>query len=62
MIGNKLTQREAGNFSELVDFVANYSPELSDHLKTAAKNARYLSPKVQNEFISINGDMIRRNH
>ena len=24
------------------------------------KNARYLSPKIQNEFITINGDLIRK--
>ena len=43
----------------MVDFVAKYSPELSSHLSTA-RNACYLSPKIQNEFISINGDLIRK--
>lgn len=57
---NKITKREGGNFSMLVDLIASYSPCLSDHLLNAAKNARYLSPKIQNEFISINGDLIRQ--
>ncbi len=57
---NKSTKREGGNFSVLVDLIATYSPCLSDHLLNAAKNARYLSPKIQNEFISINGNLIRQ--
>lgn len=57
---NKETKREGGNFSTMVDFVAKYSPELSSHLTSSARNARYLSPRIQNEFISINGDLIRK--
>lgn len=57
---NKTTRRENGNFSMLIDLIATYSPCLSDHLVKAARNARYLSPKIQNDFISINGDLIRQ--
>ena len=39
--------------------MGSYSSELNFHLKNSAKNARYLSPKIQNEFITINGDIIR---
>ena len=58
---NKVTHRENGNFSTMIDFLANYSTELRSHILRSPKNARYLSPKIQNEFISINGDLIRKN-
>ena len=51
-------RREDGNFSTLINFVANYNPELNAHLQKSAKNARYLSPKIQNELIGINGSLI----
>ena len=57
---DKSAKREDGNFSSLLDFLSKYNPTLKSHIKTSPKNARYLSPKVQNEFISINGDLIRR--
>ena len=44
----------------MIDFLAKYSPALSSHICSSARNARYLSPKIQNEFISINGDLIRK--
>ena len=44
----------------LVDFLSKYNTELKDHLNTSPKNARYLSPKIQNQFITINGDLIRK--
>ena len=37
-----------------------YNYYLNDHLIHSAKNARYLSPKIQNEFIVINGNLIRQ--
>lgn len=52
--------RESGNFSTLIDFVANYSPDLKQHLQHSARNAKYLSPKIQNDFISINSECIRK--
>ena len=47
---NKVTKREIGNFSVLVDFIGSYSSKLNACL---TRNARYLSPKIQNEFIKI---------
>ena len=57
---NKDTKLEDGNFCMLLDLIATYSSDLSDHLINSAKNARYLSPKIQNEFITINGNLIRQ--
>ena len=57
---NKGIKREDGNFSTLIDFVAKYNSDLNSHLHSSARNARYLSPKIQNELISINGDLIRK--
>ena len=44
----------------LIDLLAHYNSDLNDHLIHSAKNARYLSPKIQNEFIVINGNLIRQ--
>ncbi len=57
---DKSAKREDGNFSHLLDLLSKYSPELKSHLLHSPKNARYLSPKIQNELIAINGDMIRK--
>ena len=57
---DKSAKREDGNFSRLLDLLSKYSPELKSHLLHSPKNARYLSPKIQNELIAINGDMIRK--
>ena len=46
-------------FSTLINFVTKYNPELNSHLQRSAKNARYLSPKIQNELIGINCSLIR---
>ena len=56
---DKSAKREDGNFSHLLD-LSKYSPELQCHLLHSPRNARYLSPKIQNELIAVNGDMIRR--
>ena len=55
---NKDLKREDGNLSKLIDFLSSYCSDLNSHLHTSAKNARYLSPKIQNEFISLNADLI----
>ena len=57
---DKSAKREDGNFSHLLDLVSKYSPELQCHILHSPRNARYLSPKIQNELIAVNGDMIRR--
>lgn len=54
---NKETKREDGNFSMMVDFLAKYFPDLCSHL---SNSARYLSPKIQNEFIDINCSLIQK--
>ncbi|CAF2865997.1 unnamed protein product [Rotaria sp. Silwood2] len=49
-----------GNFKELILFrVESGDTILDDHLKTCSKNAMYMSPKIQNELISICADIIR---
>ena len=57
---DKSTKRENGNFSMLIDFLSEYNSELKSHLQSSSRNARYLSPKIQNEFIVISGDLIRQ--
>ena len=56
----KDTGKENGNFRNMVDFLSKYSSELAVHLQTSARNARYLSPTIQNEFISLNASLIRK--
>ena len=41
-----------GNFLELIKLLANYDGALARHLTKAPKNASYLSPTIQNEFIN----------
>ena len=57
---DKRTKRDNGNFSRLIDFLSEYNTELKSQLQSSSRNARYLSPKIQNEFIAINGDLIRQ--
>ena len=57
---DKVAKRENGNFSMLINFLSAYSSDLFSHLQTCPRNARYLSPKIQNDFISLNGDWIRK--
>ena len=57
---DKTSKKEGGNFSHLLDFLSKYSPELQSHISHSPRNARYLSPQIQNELIAINGDMIRK--
>ena len=57
---NKDTKRESGNFTTLIDLMAKYSSELHSHVLNSPRNARYLSPRIQNELILINGDLIQK--
>ena len=43
------------NFKTILNYRAEKDDVLSVHLVTAPKHAKYLSPKVQNEFISLSG-------
>ncbi len=52
----------AGNFLSLVKLIAQYDPVLANHLKHATENpgsVSYLSPEIQNEFISILASTVR---
>ena len=43
-----------GNFIEFLREIANYSPELAEHMeKPESRNATYLSPQSQNELIGV---------
>ena len=43
-----------GHFIAFLREIANYSPEIAEHINNPAmKNATYLSPRNQNEFIDI---------
>ena len=39
--------KDTGNFDFFIDWLAKYDESLEEHLKTAAKNAQYLSPQIQ---------------
>ena len=48
-----------GNFNALLEFRVDAGDKvLADHLKTAGKNATYISKTIQNELISICGDIL----
>ena len=48
------TDRNPGNFITFLHEIAQYCPELDNHLKNPLmKNATYISPKSQNEMIDV---------
>ena len=49
---NKDEQMEDGNFAYLVRWAAKTDAALQSHLETAAHNAKYLSPTIQNNFLA----------
>ena len=50
-----------GNFLALLHFSVQAGDEvLKQHLRTAAGNALYTSKTVQNEMITVCGDLIRK--
>lgn len=51
--------QESSNLMALLSYRAEADEALQAHLNDAPKNAKYLSPQIQNEFIEICGDMIR---
>ncbi|VDI24426.1 Hypothetical predicted protein [Mytilus galloprovincialis] len=55
---DKDAKREDGNFDFFVHWKAEDKPVLKQHLATAAYNAKYLSPDIQNEIIAIAGDEV----
>ena len=57
---DKTISKEDGNFLHFVDWKSRFDQTLDLHLRTAPKNARYLSPTIQNEFIDLVGRQIRQ--
>lgn len=55
---DKITKREDGNFDFLVHWKAEDKPVLKQHLASAAYNAKYLSPDIQNEIVDIAGEEV----
>ena len=51
--------KENGNFEFFIKWLAKYDESLSEYLSTVAKNARYLSPQIQNEMINCFSESIR---
>ena len=53
-------QNNEGNFRALVSLLVESGDEhLRDHINNAPSHARYTSPQIQNEIISIIGDLIQ---
>lgn len=50
---------EDGNFSFFVDWKSKYDQKLEEHLKHAPENAKYTSPYIQNEIITLCEHLIR---
>lgn len=48
-----------GNFLELLKLLSKYDGILAQHLATAPKNASYLSPQIQNEYINCLAGNVR---
>jgi len=61
---NTESTENKGNFLELVDLLAKYDPVLREHvlrIKIGKKySTSYLSPTIQNEFIEILGNKVRK--
>ena len=51
--------KKNGNSEFFRKWLPKYDESLSEHLSTGAKNARYLSPQIQNEVINCLGECIR---
>ena len=54
-----MEQREDGNFDYFIQWKSRFDTILSSYRNTSPRNARYLSPHIQNELISCLGDEIR---
>ena len=52
---SKELKREDGNFDFFLHWKSRFDPILSEHLKSAKKNALYLSPMIRNELIDLAG-------
>lgn len=56
---NSQQHREDGNFDYFIEWKSRLDSILRNHLDTSPRNARYLSPQIQNELIPCLGDEIR---
>ncbi|XP_068762515.1 zinc finger MYM-type protein 1-like [Montipora capricornis] len=56
---NSLQHRDDGNFDYFIEWKSRFDSILRNHLDSSPRNARYLSPQIQNELISCLGDEIR---
>jgi hypothetical protein len=55
------SQKNRGNFIELVKLLAEFNPEIANVvLENAPLNAKYTSPNIQNEILSIIAMKIRK--
>ena len=50
---NPSKRNEDGNFSFFIDWKSKYDPELKANLDHASGNAKYTSPRIQNEIINL---------
>ncbi|KAK5868034.1 hypothetical protein PBY51_012481 [Eleginops maclovinus] len=57
--GNWEGSSENGNFNYFVNWKAQFDTTLKQHLETAAKNAKYISPQIQNDLIACCAEDIR---
>ena len=58
----KKTGEENGNFIFFLNWKSEFDKDLKDHLKHAPKNAKFTSPRIQNEIISLCESIIRNCH
>ena len=49
----KKTGEENGNFIFFLNWKSEFDKDLEDHLKHAPGNAKFSSPRIQNEIISL---------
>ena len=56
---DKVEHKENSNFNFFVKWKSKFDGDLKCHLESAPKNAVYLSPKIQNEFIECIEHIIR---
>lgn len=53
--------REGGNFIELLKLISKYDPVMREHFVAIRdSNISYLSPEIQNEFISLLGSHVKK--
>ena len=50
---------EDGNFAYFVNWKSTFHEDLKDHLDHTSSNARYMSPRIQNEIIHLSEEFIR---